>query len=398
MIIFLVSSPKPQFLHLSSNAFLFVLFFINFRFLLEKNFDPLSLTVLTNIFLINSINSKFSFILSSFIIYLLLLFVSYKKNFFIKMVFINTIFITIFYFGFIYWKYSVWGGNFINYIINPMPIHIDGVQVFYNYLINYNNLSKGGSDLIQLIFPKNLGQYTEAIGIGIFMLVFIFIQKNLNYKYFLLIFLFFCLINFFFGQASSRFYFEIYVWMILLLASSKNFIMPPRPFKLFFYIQFLATAIAIWFGVLSMSYGFLSEKLRDKVMESTANGYSLYKWSNDHFKNKNVRVLSLHRATGLGQGDLLATSFSNFLIIPPHKIDQFHIKKYLINSSIPTYLLSFGNRKDFGIFTKCIDYLYLSKKKVGKHVGRNPFNKGGYYDGYIFKLKDLDKTNCLNHN
>ena len=62
--------------------------------------------------------------------------------------------------------------------------------------------------------------------------------------------------------------------------------------------------------------------------------------SNDHFKNKNARVLSLHRATGLGQGDVLATSFSNFLIIPPDKIDNNHIKKYLLNSSIPTYLLS----------------------------------------------------------
>ena len=397
MIIFLVSSPKPQFFHLSSNVFLFVLFFINFKLLLEKNYDALTITILTNIFLINSINSKFSFILSSFIIYILLSFVSYKKNFFIRMFVINTTFITIFYFGFIYWKYSIWGGNFINYIINPLPIHIDGVQLFYNYLINYNNLSKGGSDLVQLIFPKNIGQYTEAIGIGIFIFLYFFKQKNSNYKYFIFIFLFFVLINFFFGQASSRFYFEIYVWMILLLASSKH-LKISKPFKLFFYIQFIATTGAIWFGVLSMSYGFLSSDLRNKVMESTANGYSLYKWSNNHFKNKNVRVLSLHRATGLGQGHLLATSFSNFLIIPSDKIDQFHIKKYLINSSIPTYLLSYGNRKDFGIFAKCIDYLYLSKKKVGKHVGRNPFNKGGYYDGYIFKLKDFNKTNCLNHN
>ena len=38
----------------------------------------------------------------------------------------------------------------------------------------------------------------------------------------------------------------------------------------------------------SMSYGSLSAELRNKVMQNTANGYSLYKWSNDHFKNKNV--------------------------------------------------------------------------------------------------------------
>ena len=42
--------------------------------------------------------------------------------------------------------------------------------------------------------------------------------------------------------------------------------------------------------------------------------------------------------------------------------------------------------------------LSLFNKKKVKHVGRNPFNKGGYYDGYIFKLKDFNKTNCLKQN
>ena len=46
------------------------------------------------------------------------------------------------------------------------------------------------------------------------------------------------------------------------------------------------------------------------------------------------------------------------------------------------------------IFGDCIDSLYLTKKDVGRHVGRNPFNKSGLYDGYIFKLKDLKKTEC----
>ena len=49
------------------------------------------------------------------------------------MIVVNTIFITIFYFGFVYWKYLVWGGNIINYIINPLPTHIDGVN-YFDYL------------------------------------------------------------------------------------------------------------------------------------------------------------------------------------------------------------------------------------------------------------------------
>ena len=58
------------------------------------------------------------------------------------MIFLNFIFISIFYFGFVYWKYLTWGGSFIGYLINPFPIHIDGVKLFHEYLLNYNNLAK----------------------------------------------------------------------------------------------------------------------------------------------------------------------------------------------------------------------------------------------------------------
>ena len=310
------------------------------------------------------------------------------------MVFANTIFISIFYFGFIFWKYDTWGGNYINYLINPFPVHIDGVKLFYEYLINYNNLGKGGSDLIQFILPLKIGQFSEAIGIGIFIFIFFLKKKKSNYFYFIPIFLIFTLINFFYGQASSRFYFEIYVWLILLMASNLNLNISKK-IQYIFYLQFFATLFAIWYGVWNMSYGVLTSDLRDKVMRNTANGYALMDWSNKVFENQNVRILSLHRTTGLGK-NVLATSFQNFLIMPPDEVQYFHIKRYLEEPSVPTYLLSLTKREDYGIFTNCIDYLYLSEKNLGRYVGRNPFNKGGLYSGYLFKLKDFKKSNCLN--
>ena len=55
----------------------------------------------------------------------------------------------------------------------------------------------------------------------------------------------------------------------------------------------------------------------------------------------------------------------------------------------------FKRKKIMAFFSNCIDYLYLSKKNLGRHVGRNPFNKGGRYDGYLFKLKNFNESNCL---
>ena len=307
------------------------------------------------------------------------------------MIFINLIFLSIFYFCFVYWKYLIWGGNLLNYFINPLPLHLDGAKLFHNYLINYNR----NDSLFNMFMPKSVGEYTEAIGIGVLIFIYFFTKKNKLFLKFIPVFLFFIIINHFFGQSSSRFYFELYVWTMLILSSTKNLDIEKK-FKLFFYVQFIVSIFAIWTGVFTMSYGSLSKNLRHHVMTNTANGYSLFKWSNEVFKDKDAKVLSMHRSTSLAKGNVYATTFQGFLIFPKDKIQPYHIKNIIDDYKGPFFLLTFGNKDNIGIFKNCIDYLYTSKKNVGRHVGRNPFNKSGYYDGFIFKLKDLQKTNCLN--
>ena len=271
-------------------------------------------------------------------------------------------------------------------------MHLDGAKLFHSYLINYNR----SDTFVNMLIPKSIGEYTEAIGIGILIFIYLFLQKNKLFFKFIPIFLFFIIINHFFGQSSSRFYFEIYVWIMLLLASTQG-LKFPKKIEFIFYIQFFASICAIWAGVFSMSYGFISKDLRDYVMTNTANGYSLFKWSNELFQGKDARILSIHRSTSLGKGNVFSTAFQAFLIFPQDKIHPYHLKNLVSDFSGPSYLLTFGGgeKENLGIFKECIDYLYASKKKVGRHVGRNPLNKSGYYNGYIFKLKDLKKTNCL---
>ena len=78
--------------------------------------------------------------------------------------------------------------------------------------------------------------------------------------------------------------------MVLLLASIKT-LQINKKFKLIFYIQFIATIGAIWYGVFTTSYGFINKNLKDAVMEKTANGYSLFKWANYELKKMNYEKL-----------------------------------------------------------------------------------------------------------
>lgn len=396
VIIFLTSSPKPQLFHISSNAIIFVLLFINRDKILDFKKYIIYISVLTNIFLINSINAKFSFVLSSFIIYILLFFFCYKKKFFLRVFFLTTIFLFLFYFTYLYWKFLYWGGDIFYYIFNPFPVHIEGMKYFKEYLINY----KREDSIIYLFIPRNLNQFTDAIGIGLLIFIkFFLIKKEKYFSYIYLIILSYVLINYFFGQPSSRFFIELYIWMILLMASCKNLEISQK-IKFLFYPQFVISTLVVWYGVITMSYGFFSFDFRDKVMNNTANGYSLFKWSNSIINKKEDRIISMHRSVALGRIKTISTNFLYYVNFNPGAgtLRSYHIKELLSDIDGKTYLLTYGSKDNLGIFSECIDYLYAEKIDVGRDVGRNPYNKSeNFYNGYLYKLKNFKKSGCLKY-
>ena len=88
-------------------------------------------------------------------------------------------------------------------------------------------------------------------------------------------------------------------------------------------------------------------------------------------------------------------------IMKKYKLNNDFKKKKLSDDqiSLKKILSPLEFRRDLLIehLHKIQDYFgYLSEKNLGRYVGRNPFNKGGLYSGYLFKLKDFKKSNCLN--
>ena len=292
-----------------------------------------------------------------------------------------------------YWKSITWETSFINYLISPFPEHLEGVKFFKSYLINY----KRETSLIYLFLPKSPGQFTDALGLGSLIIIYFFLRKEIIFIYFAIIFSFFVIINYLFGQPSSRFFIELYIWSILLISSLRKLNIETK-FRIVFYPQFLLTIFALWYGVFTMSYGFINKTLRNYVMNNTANGYSLFNWSNV-FVSKQDRVISMHRSISLGKTTTISTNFLYYINSKGGVLHSYHLKNILNKNSEmgSTYLLTFGNKDNVGIFSDCIDFLYKEEKDVGRNLGRNPFNKSSYYDGYLFKLKNIEETGCLKY-
>jgi hypothetical protein len=388
-IVFLSSSPKPQLLPLATNFFIFSLLFFNPEKLFKYKKELYFIITVSIILLINSINSKFSFILSSSILYIYVLRFAFKKNFLKETILISIICALFFYSPFILWKYLSYGGNLFSYIFNPFPVHLEGVDNFKNYLVNF----KREYLLIFSIIPKNIKQFTDAIGVGVLFIPLIFKIKSHKLEIFFVVGVFISIVLFI-GQPSGRFFIEPYLWLLLLLSKlDRNFI--NLPFKFIVRFQSVVIIFAIYFAVITLSVGSLSASLRENVMTKSANGYALFKWADDIIEDEGA-VISMHRSVSFGKNKTLSTVFLYYLNEdqnPKVVIEQLQRFK-------PKYFLTFQDPlqkiKNFSIFEDCFDLLIAKKDNVGKHAARNPFGRGSeFYAGLLFKLKDVKLSSCI---
>jgi hypothetical protein len=392
IIIFLCSSPKPQLFSIASNALVFtIIFFSRANFLLNKKM-LFSIAIIILVFLTNSINSKFSFILSGGILYLASLEYFYKKKYLKLFVYLSIIIFCIFYFPLIYWKFYNWGGDIYQYILNPFPTHLPGFNNLETHITNYRR----DIPLIYLLIPMSIGTFTNTMGI---CLIFLLLIPRIKYelrKRIILIILFYLIIVSIKGQITGRFLIEPVFWLIIILSKSKlkiNYL-----FKIPLYFQSCVVFLFLIFGSYNLFPGSLTKTLYEKTMTKYANGYALYSWANSIISDDGT-IISMHRSISLGKNKTLSTNFLSYL----SKKDNPEIYINDIQKYNPKYFLTFQNSiddldKNFSIFENCLGRVIAKKKEVGFYTGRNPFNKGISYSGILYEIKSNNLSDCIDMN
>ena len=392
IIIFLCSSPKPQLFSIASNALVFTIIFLNRTNFLHNRKVLFSIAIIILVFLTNSINTKFSFILSGGILYLASLVYFYKKNFLIIFLSLSIIIFIFFYFPHIYWKYYNWGGDIYQYILNPFPTHLPGFNNFESYLTDYRR----DIPLIYLLIPMSMGTFTNTIGVCLIFLFFIpRIQFELRIKIILIIFFYLAIVSIK-GQITGRFLVEPIFWLIIILSKEKikinNF------FRIPLYIQSCVVFLFLIFATLNLFPGSLTKSLYEKTMNKYANGYSLYSWANSVISDEGT-IISMHRSISLGKNKTLSANFLSYL----SKTDNPEIYINDMQKYNPKYFLTFQNStddldKNVSIFENCLGRVMSKKNEVGFYTGRNPFNKGNSYSGILYEIKSKHLSDCINMN
>ena len=380
ILIFLLSGNKPQ-IFFSSLVFLALcLSFVKF----ENSKDQIKNYSLINILICLSVMGKFSFGLSGFLVWIVsTVKLIYKKNF--KIVFfVPLIIFLLIFLPFLYWKYINLGGNLFNYIFSPFPLHLPGYETFLNH-------NKGSQEIPfpYFLFFTTPSRATEFLGLNTLLLVFLLFHFYKEKKIFVIfsIITVFIIVSNYYASPSARYYLDPILWSILAISFLKK-IKLKKIFEYLFYPQiFLVIIILIYSNYLFLPGAFL-EKNYLKVKNNHGYMYSGIEWVNNNIP-ENSKVIIINRPIANFKNFAVSGGFNYFTNSKEANYYKNLIKKYNIE-----YLVYLGNEPNLMHLKNCVGELYKHKKNVGFHATRNPFNKGSFYNAYIFYFEPNKLGKC----
>ncbi|EMS85324.1 DUF1420 family protein [Leptospira noguchii] len=393
VLVFLVSSPKPQLLQIGMTSFAVVLLL---EIILKAKTDKNKLFAFSfiSILIMSATQAKFSFFLSGFLIGLFSIFSLSSIRLFFYGLLISFFFFVLIIFPAIFWKIKNYNSTFIDALIHPLPGNtFPGVNEFEVSLRNYKD-----STLIfplSLIFPNQFGVITTVIGLGLFLIIFV--KPIVTQKTFLLnlLIILFVILGSLMGQKASRFFLEPFVWMLISLIGLNSFgkwniKFVKEAVNTGILLQACATLAIISVGIYQLFPGVFSISLREKVMSQYANGYSLMKWV-DLTLPKEAVLLSHHRSIALSARKTLSLDW-----IPFVDFNSTDMTSYLrqIKDENVTHILMFGDKIENSSFSGCLG------KTIGKTKSyiavRNPLGQKDFFISSLVEFQSSKLPKCIN--
>jgi len=397
ILIFLVATSKTQLFSISLIFFSYALLLNCLNVNQDKNYITKSFFICTSLCIV-AIQTKISFSLSFFLILTTFLFF-FRKLLTLKIFFLLILLLCYSLLPSSIWKQQVYNYSFYNFLWNPFPLNVPG------YLDVYLGTKEYLSNKFPLILfaPLSPGDLTQFIGVGLFSTFFLVKNKFQNKNFYFLIITIFILVMSLVGQKTSRFFLEIYFFIILLIVNVLNKIYKTTAFKLLKFsilLQSFLVFVIILFSVFTMIPGLFSKNLNHIVLSKYANGYNLYNWVNKVLPKKST-FITFHRSTYFSDGDAIFFDMAGHLNYLDLNTKIYFLEK--IKERKPKYILFHGYDKNFSYnkmnFYKCTNGLLAKKIGVGFEETRNPFNSNtNRYDAYIYNFDYTKLPDCVDTN
>jgi hypothetical protein len=380
ILIFLLSGNKPQIFYSSLILFAFSLNFTN----LKNNKESYKIYLLINILICLSVIGKFSFNLTGLMVWIYSTYQFVNKKNFYKIILAPLIVFLFLFCPFILWKFNNLGGSIINYFVSPFPLHLPGYENFLSH-------NRGSQEIPfpNFLLYTSISRFTEFLAANTLIFLILLFNLKQNKKILVIISLsaLFVLISNLYASPSARYYLDIILWMTLGLTFIKK-MKYKKLFQLIFFPQIFIIFLILTYANTQFLPGAFNQKQYVKIKQESAYLYSGFDWVNKNIPDES-RVIIVNRGLAQYKDKVISGGFSYFT-----NEKQSIYYKNLIKQKKPEYLVYFGNKPEIEYFKGCVTKLYKEKNNVGFHATRNPFNKGGNYNAYIFKIDYLKLPNC----
>lgn len=372
LLLFLLPNQKHQLTGILSTTLCF--FFITSE---ENIFSQKNILILTAL-LCFAVGIKYSFLISAFVLVILLISKCRSKSDF----------------------FGVFGIGFSCFLIILGPvfsfrwIHFgDPLSPFFELLKNnpdpvilkpFEIMRDLGSALpfpVNLILPHSIGAISTVVGFPfLFILLVVFSGRKYLPEILAISFLF--AVTFFTGQIAPRFFLEPIFWSILVILSLNS------TSPLFTYLvtavrlQFIIVLPLILFGLYSLGPSLLSDKLRKDVMIRSSEGYEAALWI-DEVLPPDARICIAKKSRAYLNRPYFPWEYLVFSSLQNKKeADQLY-KKLKIQYKVDYLILPVNGLEEFK--EKYAGNIIAGPKQIHLAV-RNPFNEATQ-EMIIYRMK-----------
>ena len=389
VFLFLTTTSKPQLFPIAIN---FICLILSFFYISNKK-NKKNFLILIIFFLFCTTQYKFSFFLSSGLIYIFVIYsVLNTKYFWITILNSFVLFVIIIFPRELY-EYLNLNNNFFYNFFNPVTDNYSSVD--FNSSLKHGT---GNSRLLPLwmfIPYPTITQLTYSLGLTVMYFIFQFNLNKLIIKKSSIIILSYFVLGLIFAQPVGRFFLEPFLWLLFfsLFYSRKKKKLFQKIFEKLLILSAVIFICIIGFYSIKFLKGNFNEQYYKKVLKTNANGYELYEWANQVIPDNSV-ILSAHRSYAFYKYRVIPYSFRLYKTSRNEHGFKFYINKIIEQK--PKYILypSYELNNSNDILKECRGELFEFKKNVGRNVGRNPFKKAFVYDGYIFRVDQNKLENC----
>ena len=393
VLLFLVSSSKPQLWPIAMITFAFALIIHpSQRKIYQSN--PLINFTFICLLIMTASQAKFNYVLDAGVVGFFAMLFMIKQRYFWAALGITVITALIIIAPPILWKSLAFNASLIDTLIHPLPGHLQGTDALMKIVQYSSDTDSKFSFPFSILIPTYLGSYGAMLGVGFLLLINLRTGNDSLLKAGVFAALIVIIINIFFGPRSSRSYLEAYFWLLLILSAQTNKKYPSTYnwIKWPIIIQALLSAISIIFGIIILSPGAISAERRSQIMKFHATGYELMEWA-DKVLPKNAVLLNTNRSMALLPRDGVAGASYTFLLRANLKDPKAKIYLDRLKFKKVSHILILGPIDYTAPLAKCYGNI-LAGPHTTSSAGRNPFTQKIKNEAWILEFKSEKLPKC----